>query len=154
MKANARERLLIVSLFATLTLSGCGLLGDKDEEGGLSPTPSAPPSAAPTDTPGAQPLPATTGAATPPGKTPTISPPASKPDAGAPSDAGASTPDAAAPSDAGAASSSLKVCAEKCQAVLQNCLTPVFPKDGGFPQIKDPAACQAAADACRAGCKP
>jgi hypothetical protein len=153
MKANARERLLLVSLVATLSLSGCGLFGDKDEEGGLSPAPSAPPApaAAPTDTSGAQPLP--TGAVVTPGKTPTTPTPASKPDAGASSDAGATT-DAAAPSDAGAASSSLKVCAEKCQAVLQNCLTPVFPKDGGLPQIKDPAACQAAAEACRTGCKP
>ena len=89
----------------------------------------------------------------------TPKPAGSTPDAGVPPDAGksdAATPDAATP-DAGADSGSIvkaKACADKCQGVLQSCLTPSFPKDGGLPQLKDPAACQAAFDTCRVACTP
>ena len=38
--------------------------------------------------------------------------------------------------------------------VPATCLAPVIPTDGGLPQIKDPAACQAAANACRTACAP
>lgn len=67
-------------------------------------------------------------------------------------DAGAS--DAAAPTDAGAMSGKLSACFQKCQGILASCATPTFPADGGLPQIKDPKACEAAFETCRAACAP
>ncbi|WP_438030054.1 hypothetical protein [Sorangium sp. So ce233] len=70
-------------------------------------------------------------------------------DGGAPTDAGApATP------DAGALSSKLAACAAKCQSILQTCLTPKFPPDGGLPRIENPTACQESFDACRTACAP
>lgn len=72
---------------------------------------------------------------------------------GAGTDAGAS--DAAAPpTDAGSVSGKLSACFQKCQGILASCATPTFPADGGLPQIKDPKACEAAFETCRAACAP
>ncbi|WP_437580884.1 hypothetical protein [Sorangium sp. So ce887] len=128
---------------------------------------------APTDVPAptaTAPLPAATG--TVPAATPTpIAPPATakappaqpaapgtKTDAGAPLDGG----DGGAPKDAGATatpdagalSGKLAACATKCQSILQTCLTPQFPADGGLPKLADPAACQKSFDDCRTACAP
>lgn len=160
MNARIRGRLLFVSLVASQTLAGCGLFGDKEDTEGPSAAPPAPPGAGATDSSGALPLPTATPAgpgATPPRSPVTTTGAGAKADAGTPTDAG--TPiDAGTPTDAGAGASAnsakLKACAEKCQAVMVNCLTPTMPTDGGFPQIKDPAACQAAANSCRTACTP
>lgn len=98
------------------------------------------------------------GGSNPAGVNPTPKP-QNATDAGTPSDAGASKDGGDPPkSDAGTASSAnsekLKACAAKCQSVLQSCLTPQFSPDGGLPTIKDPAACQAAAETCRSSCTP
>ncbi len=76
-------------------------------------------------------------------------------DAGASKDAGDTPKADGGTVDAGSANADkLKACAAKCQSVMQSCLTPSIPADGGFPQLKDPAACQAAAETCRASCTP
>jgi hypothetical protein len=68
-------------------------------------------------------------------------------------DAGASDV-TAPPADAGGASGKLAACFQKCQGILASCATPTFPADGGLPQIKDPKACEAAFETCRAACAP
>lgn len=159
MKAPSRQPLLFLSLSATVALAACGVFRTTDEEETPSIVPSAPAAGA-SDTPAAQPGPGTAaGAATGAGQASPVTPtPATgtgiKPDAGTTvTDAG--KPDAAAPTDAGSATSAkLKACADKCQGVLASCATPTIPTDGGFPTFKDPTACQAAFDACRAACTP
>jgi hypothetical protein len=161
MKAPFRQHLLLLSLSATVALAACGVFRTTDEEDVPPLVPSAPAAGA-TDTPAAQPGPGTAaGAATGAGAgqaspvTPTpVAGTGIKPDAGTPvSDAG--KPDAAAPTDAGSTTSAkLKACSDKCQGVLTSCATPTIPQDGGLPTFKDPAACQAAFDACRAACTP
>ncbi|WP_197041411.1 hypothetical protein [Chondromyces apiculatus] len=77
-------------------------------------------------------------------------------DAGTPTDAGTSDAgkgDAGVITDAGITAPNIKACSDKCQPAFQSCLTPSF-NDAGIPQIKDPAACQAALQACLQGCKP
>ncbi|WP_437682457.1 hypothetical protein [Sorangium sp. So ce131] len=74
-------------------------------------------------------------------------------DAGAPKDAGATT-DGGTKADAGALSTKIEACATKCQSILQSCLTPTFPADGGLPQLKDPKACEASFESCRSACAP
>ncbi|WP_437971391.1 hypothetical protein WMF04_19730 [Sorangium sp. So ce260] len=142
-----------------LLISACKSSDDPEE---VAPAPTD--VAAPTAT---APLPAATGtvpAATPtpaaPPATAKASPtqpaaPGTKTDAGAPLDAGAPK-DAGAPAtpDAGALSGKLAACAGKCQSILQTCLTPKFPPDGGLPKIDDPAACQKSFDDCRTACAP
>ncbi len=54
----------------------------------------------------------------------------------------------------GGASTKLAACAAKCQSILQTCLTPKFPADGGLPALADPAACQGSFDSCRTACAP
>ncbi|WP_437785708.1 hypothetical protein WMF18_16110 [Sorangium sp. So ce315] len=117
------------------------------------------------------PLPAATGtvpAATPTPAAPPATakaPPAQPAAAGAKADAGAGAgaatdggapTDAGAPPtpDAGALSGKLAACAAKCQSILQTCLTPKFPADGGMPRIENPTACQESFDACRTACAP
>lgn len=166
MNLLARERLVFVSLIAaSATLAACGLFGSKDDEPeSLSPAPPGPPSAAIPSAAGPQPLP-TTGGAVGAGQVPVTGGGGGiKLDAGIPFDASipfdgsfpfdAGKTDAAAPADGGAASTKLKACADKCQGIMATCLTPTIPTDGGLPQIKDPAACQAAANACKAACSP
>ncbi|WP_104981493.1 hypothetical protein [Sorangium cellulosum] len=74
-------------------------------------------------------------------------------DAGAPKDAGTTT-DGGTKTDAGALSTKLEACATKCQSILQSCLTPTFPADGGLPKLKDPKACEASFNACHTACAP
>jgi hypothetical protein len=153
----------LVAVFAVFAasqgLAGCKSESDED----APPVPSAVAVPAPVATvSGAAPsipAPVVPAPVVPAPVTPTPAPAAAgaKADAGAPvADPGAATD--AGKSDAGAAdgalSGKLAACASKCQGVLQNCLTPAFPADGGFPQMKDPKACQTAFDACRAGCAP
>jgi hypothetical protein len=57
-----------------------------------------------------------------------------------------------AKTDAGAKPAASKACIEKCNAVLQTCLTPAK-KDGGFPSFGDPAKCQSAFQDCQTACK-
>jgi hypothetical protein len=57
-----------------------------------------------------------------------------------------------AKTDAGAKPTASKACIDKCNAVLQTCLTPAK-KDGGFPSFGNPAQCQSAFSACQAACK-
>ena len=105
----------------------------------------------------ADPLPAATTVAPPTPIAPTPATPTTttKLDAGAPTDAGTAVVDAGQHVDAGApANGTFKACSEKCQAVLVGCALPQISKDGGLPTIKDPVACQAAANACIAACTP
>jgi hypothetical protein len=81
----------------------------------------------------------------------TTNPAPASPDAGLPQDAGRA--DAAAAGGTGSTADKLKACADKCQPVLQGCLTPTFSADAGL-QVKDPKACEAAFNACQAACKP
>ncbi len=71
----------------------------------------------------------------------------------APSTADAGT---AAAKDAGSApkpaSGPSKECVQKCQGVMQTCLTPRT-GDGGMPQLPDPTKCQQAFTDCQAACK-
>ncbi|HTN92439.1 MAG TPA: hypothetical protein VL242_52590 [Sorangium sp.] len=112
------------------------------------------------------PLPAATGTVPPATPTPAAPPatakatPAQPAAAGTKADAGAgATPDAGATDagatttpDAGAIAGKLAACAAKCQSVLQTCLTPKFPADGGLPKLDDPTACQKSFDTCRTAC--
>jgi hypothetical protein len=146
MQSRVQLGLSLVPFLAALLVSGCKT-ADKQEdvEAGTAPLASVAT---------ADPLPAATTAA-PTVIVPTPTPiPAGTPvklDAGAPTDAGAPKP---ADAGAAAANGTFKACSEKCQAVLVGCAIPTLPKDGGLPQIKDPAACQAAANACFAACTP
>ncbi len=144
MQSRVHPGLSLVPLLAALLVSGCKT-ADKQEDveaGAALPTVAT-----------ADPLPAATTAApvvVVPTPTPTPVGTTAKLDAGAPADAGA-----AKVADAGtAANGTFKACAEKCQAVLAGCAIPQLPKDGGLPQLKDPVACQAAANACIAACTP
>ncbi|WP_437615850.1 hypothetical protein WMF20_19705 [Sorangium sp. So ce834] len=144
-----------------LLIAACKSSDDPEDAG---PTPAD--IAAPTAT---APLPAATG--TVPAATPTPAAPAApakaspaQPAAGTKADAGAAPDggDGGAPKDggatgtpdAGALSGKLAACAAKCQSILQTCLTPKFPADGGLPQIENPAACQKSFDDCRDACAP
>jgi hypothetical protein len=158
MRSLLKQRLLFGSLIASLALSACGVFRSSDDEEPIVAAPSGAPSAVAAPSP----LGTAVGAADPGSSPAAPVTPSFKPDGGAQADASspadAGKGDAAAPGDAGtgdagSASARLRACAEKCQAVMQACLTPSF-TDSGVPQIKDPAACKAAADACRAGCAP
>lgn len=146
MQSRARPGLSLVPFLAALLVSGCKTV----EKDGDPPDAMALPLASVAT---ADPLPAATTAAptvVAPTPTPVATTTAAKLDAGAPSDAGA--PKIA---DAGAAANgTFKACSEKCQAMLAGCAIPQIPKDGGLPQLKDPVACQAAANACVAACTP
>jgi hypothetical protein len=151
MQSRARLGLSLLPLLAALLAPACKTV-DKDEnliDASLLPPAATIASAAPTTT-ATTPAPITpTPAATTPPTTTT------KLDAGAPTDAGAATIDAGQVVDAGTATNAkVKACADKCQGVLQGCALPQIPTDGGLPTLKDPAACQAAAVACFAACKP
>ena len=160
MAMRAPERL--ASLLISLVLAGC--TGGSDT--GEAVPPAAPgSSAAPggaASPPSTEPTAASTGAGQRPSQ-PSTGPTASgKPSSGAP-DAGlpeAGPPDAGlqdaavADSGSGSGSTKMKACADKCQAAMQSCLMPSFPKDGGLPQVKDPSACQAAFEGCRTACAP
>lgn len=154
MQSRARLGLSLVPLFAALLAPACKTV-EKDEDAidaSLLPPATTIASAAPTPTVTTPtPVTPTPTATTPPATTTTT-----KLDAGTPLDAGAITVDAGTVSDAGAAAANgtVKACAEKCQAVLQGCALPQIPTDGGLPTLKDPAACQAAATACIAACRP
>jgi hypothetical protein len=145
MQSRVPPGLSLVPFLAALLVSGCKT-ADKQEdvEAGTAPLASVAT---------ADPLPAATTAAPTvivPTPTPVPAGTTVKLDAGAPTDAGAPKP-----VDAGtAANGTFKACAEKCQGVLAGCAIPTLPKDGGLPQIKDPVACQAAANACIAACTP
>jgi hypothetical protein len=145
MQSLVRLGLSLVPLLAALFVSGCKTADKQDEiDAGAAPLASVatadPLPAAPTAAP-------TVVAPTP---TPVATTTAAKLDAGAPADAGA-----VKIVDAGAAANgTFKACAEKCQALLAGCAIPQIPKDGGLPQLKDPVACQAAANACVAACTP
>jgi hypothetical protein len=150
---------VFVLLAASSGLAGCKSSSDSDEAPAALPTASLTPPAAQlpvaTGPVPATPPPAATPAAPPravaPGQ-PTPAPAASpRPDAGTSADAG--KPDAAA-ADTGSFPGKLAACAEKCQGILQGCLTPTFPADGGLPQPKDPKVCQSAFDTCRTACAP
>jgi len=158
MRTLFKQRLLFGSLIVSSAISACGVFRSSDDE-----APIAPATSTPTDpTAPAAPLGTAVGTAEP-GRPPPAAPvtPSIKPDGGADAastadggkgDAGTSG-DGGTSGDAGSTSARLKACAEKCQAVMQSCLTPSF-TDSGVPQIKDLAACQAAAKACRDGCAP
>ncbi|WP_437916704.1 hypothetical protein WME73_19455 [Sorangium sp. So ce302] len=119
-----------------------------------APTATAPPPAATGTVPAATPTPAAPPATTTAAPTP-AAPATPKPDAGAPADAGApKDAGTATTADAGALSTKLAACAAKCQTILQTCLTPKFPADGGLPALADPAACQGSFDSCRTACAP
>lgn len=150
MQSRARLGLSLLPLLAALLAPACKT-AEKEEDiadASLIP-PAAVASAAPTTT-ATTPAPITpTPAATTPPTTTT------KLDAGAPTDAGAAPVDAGQVADAGTSTSAkMKACSDKCQGVLQGCALPQIPTDGGLPTLKDPAACQAAAVACFAACKP
>lgn len=151
MQSRARLGLSLLSLFAALLVPACKTV-EKDED---APAPSALPSAASVAT--ASPLPAATTVA-PPKPVAPATPPATttKLDAGTPIvDAGTPIVDAGKVVDAGgAANGTFKACSEKCQAVLVGCAIPQVSKDGGLPTLKDPVACQAAANACFTACTP
>lgn len=163
---RTRERL--VALLLPLCVAACSSSGEKDEAvPGPRPDPSAP-SAVPgapvgatgvIEQPGSQPPSTrpTTTATKPTTTTPDagVTPDAgTQADAGAKADAGAHA-DAGAQADAGGGSAGkLKACTDRCQGVLQSCLTPTIPPDGGLPQIKDPAACQKAFQDCQKACAP
>jgi hypothetical protein len=101
--------------------------------------------AEPVPVPGPAPTPA---AADEPDKpSPSTAKPATKRDAGTTADSGT-----AAKADAGATPSPSAACFQKCQSILQACLTP-SQKDGGFPSLGDPAKCQAELQACQTACK-
>ncbi|WP_438044007.1 hypothetical protein [Sorangium sp. So ce128] len=121
---------------------------------GTVPAATAPPPAATGTVPAATPTPAAPPATTTAAPTP-AAPATPKPDAGAPADAGApKDAGTATTADAGALSTKLAACAAKCQTILQTCLTPKFPADGGLPALADPAACQGSFDSCRTACAP
>ena len=146
MQSRVQLGLSLVPFLAALLVSGCKT-ADKQEdvEAGVAPLASIAT---------ADPLrAATTAAPTVIVPTPTPIPAGTtvKLDAGAPTDAGAPKP---ADAGAAAANGTFKACSEKCQAVLAGCAFPTLSKDGGLPQIKDPVACQAAANACFAACTP
>ena len=151
MQSRARLGLLLLPLLAALLAPACKTAEKEEDAADASLLPpaatvasAAPPATATTPAP-VTPTPAAT---TPPTTT-------TKLDAGAPTDAGAATVDAGQVADAGSATSAkMKACADKCQGVLQGCALPQIPTDGGLPTLKDPAACQAAAVACFAACKP
>jgi hypothetical protein len=143
-------RLSAPFLVASAVLLGCP---HREGEGGSS---SAAPAAseAPAATAAAGAIDAAATAPTPvPPARPAITAPVVIGDAGVViADAGVIVADAgAAKTDAGAAAAGTQPCIEKCQKVLAACLTPSF-GDGGFPQVKDPAGCAKAADACRTAC--
>jgi hypothetical protein len=147
MQSRARLGLSLLPLLAALLVPACKTV-DKDES---VPVPSAAPSASTT----ADPLATATATAAPPPVAPPPAAPTPKLDAGAPHDAGTVGVDAGKVVDAGgAANGTLKACSEKCQAVLQGCAIPQISTDGGLPKLKDPVACQAAANACFAACTP
>jgi len=151
-----------VALMIPLCIAGC--TGSDDT---ASPTPDPGSSAAPgAAAPGAAPLAGATGAAqqqpgTTPASptTPSNKPDASKADAGV-TDAGivdsgvadSGKADASAP-DAGTGAAKMRACIDKCQPIMQSCLTPTF-TDAGIPKVKDPKLCQAELDKCRAACTP
>jgi hypothetical protein len=149
MQSRVHPGLSLVPLLTALLVSGCKT-ADKQEEidSGAAPLVSVAT---------ADPLPVASAPA-PTVLVPTPTPgPATTPkvDAGAPSDAGAPGVDAGKPVDAGAtAPGKFAACASKCQAVAQGCALPQITADSGLPQLKDPAACQAAAAACFAACAP
>jgi hypothetical protein len=149
----------LAALAISLVLAGCKGSETLDRED-PSQNPAAPVAATPPAT-GASATAAPATVATPrlpgqpavPGATAPV--PAS-PDAGLPSDAGVGQDAGRADAAAGASGSTadkLKACADKCQPVLQGCLTPTFSADAGL-QVKDPKACEAAFNACQAACKP
>jgi hypothetical protein len=152
MKAAMRAANLFAILAASSCLVSCNKSNDTEQPpipvNTGAPTPPVADAAAPPQTPpAANPPPVVPPKAT----TPTPAP-AGQVDAGTtPVDAGTST-DAGA-TGTGTPSDKLAACAQKCQGVLASCATPTFPTDGGFPQPKDPKACQAAFDACVAACK-
>lgn len=157
MRSTARLGLSLIPLLAALLISGCKSADKQEDEVDAGVAPPAASSAA---------LPsATVATAVPPPVNPTpIAAP--KADAGTTSsDAGTTTADAGATiadagtttADAGsaaAAAAAFKACSDRCQGVLQSCAIPTMSADGGLPQMKDPVACQAAATACFAACKP
>ena len=145
MQSRAHLGLSLVPFLAALLVPGCKT-ADKQEDVEAGAAPLATVATA-------DPLPAATAAPTVivPAPTPIPAGTTVKLDAGAPTDAGAPKP---ADAGAAAANGTFKACAEKCQAVLAGCAIPTLPKDGGLPQLKDPVACQAAANACAAACTP
>jgi hypothetical protein len=156
---SSKPLAIFVLLAASSGLAGCKSSNDSDE------APAAPPAASPAPPPAQLPVatgvvPTTPPTAAAPAAPPRVAAPGQPtsvpatspvPDAGAPADAG--KPDAAA-ADTGIFPGKLAACAEKCQGILQSCLTPTFPADGGLPQPKDPKVCQSAFDTCRAACTP
>lgn len=164
MRLKAGIAWMSVAAFAMLACNR----GGEEKEGTAMPqepatTGAAPQSEKPATAAGAMEGPA--GNTTPPavGGNP-VTAPKNPADAGTSTDAGTSADAGDAPkadagaADAGAGSTSnaekLKACAQKCQSSMQACLTPDTPKPGELPKLKDPAACQAAAEACRAACSP
>ena len=150
MQSRARLGLSLLPLLAALLVPACKTV-EKDES---APAATAAPLATVAT---ADPLPAATTVAPPTPIAPTPATPTTttKLDAGAPTDAGTAVVDAGQHVDAGApANGTFKACSEKCQAVLVGCALPQISKDGGLPTIKDPVACQAAANACIAACTP
>lgn len=153
---SAMRASTLVAVFAVVAASQgvAGCKSEKDEEAILLPSPPAAsivPSAVATGPAPVVPQPI---APVPAVKTPAPVGAGTKADAGAPvADAGAgATTDAG--TTGGVLSGKLAACASKCQGILQSCLTPAFPADGGFPQIKDPKACQTAFETCSTGCVP
>lgn len=151
MHSTARLALSLLPLATALLASGCKTAEKQEDEVPASTAPAA--SSAPTAS-------ATTAVSAPPvvvNPTPVAAPKTDAgttvPDAGTTpiSDAGITLPDAGA---ATAAAAAFKACSDKCQGVLQSCAIPTPSQDGGLPQMKDPVACQAAATACFAACKP
>jgi hypothetical protein len=161
MKVLSRLWLCCSPLLVLALVAGCKTAEKQEDEvdaGATAPATTTEPSASATATataplvvsPPIRPTPSTADA----GTTPTA-------DAGttAITDAGTTTTSDAGTTGADAgvaagAAAAFKACSEKCQAILQGCVIPTPSKDGGLPQIKDPVACQAAATACVAACRP
>jgi hypothetical protein len=146
-----RAAKLLAILAVSSCLAGCKNKDDTD----TVPTIAVPPAVT------VPPLPAATAPV--PVQPPVVTPPVVAPKPGTqplpdggkpPVDAGAPVDAGKPPADAGAAGDKLTGCFNKCQGILQNCLTPTFPADGGFPQPKDPKLCQTAFETCRVACTP
>ncbi|MCA9592907.1 MAG: hypothetical protein KC776_06335 [Myxococcales bacterium] len=150
-----RQRATTVTLAAVLlALLACKKSSDPSPSAsaelpsGGSPTPVEPEVPAPTAT-------ATDTTAAPTTPTPTTVTPTPTTTATAKPTTTATTSSTAAPSATAtttAPAGPSKACVEKCQSVLQVCLTPKA-TDGGFPQMADPTKCQQAFTDCQSACK-
>lgn len=141
----------IIVLLLTLGLFACKRSSDAAASASAEPAevPTTPVATDQAPTPTAtteEPAPASPTPGAKPATTPTTKPTAT--DAGAVKDASTPPKDAAAPKPTGPS----KECVQKCQSLMQGCLTPGV-TDGGVPKLPDAVKCQKAFSDCQAVCK-